>query len=98
MQAWQQIQAQQQALAQESGKIGAVLASDAQGRVVIGTLVPGAPSDQSGEVHTGDQLLAVAEGDGEPQSVGGKSMLEVRLMVQGEPNTPVSLVLAGQDG
>ena len=98
MQAWQEMQAKQVALAEQSGKIGAVLEATPQGQIMIGTLVPGAPADQSGAVRTGDQILAVAEGDGEPQTVSGKSMLDIRLMVQGQPGTPVQLVMAGEDG
>ncbi len=98
MQAWQEIQAKQVALAEQSGKIGAVLDATPQGEIMIGTLVPGAAAEQSGAVHTGDQILAVAEGEGEPQTLAGKSMLDIRLMVQGQPGTPVQLVMAGKDG
>ncbi|MGQ9660322.1 MAG: carboxy terminal-processing peptidase [Thermochromatium sp.] len=71
--------------------IGAVLRSDNEYTVVQST-VPGGPARESGQIHTGDQILGVAQGlDGPMEDVVGWRLEDVVDKIRGPKGSVVRL-------
>lgn len=71
--------------------IGAVLRSDNEYTIVQST-VPGGPARESGQVHTGDQILGVAQGlDGPMEDVVGWRLEDVVDKIRGPKGSVVRL-------
>ncbi|HEX5053899.1 MAG TPA: carboxy terminal-processing peptidase, partial [Planctomycetota bacterium] len=71
--------------------IGALL-SDEDGRVVISQLMPGGAALLSGQLHAGDVILGVAQGeDGPLKTVVGLDLDDVVDMIRGPRDTTVRL-------
>ncbi len=73
--------------------IGGSLESGAGGWV-MGDLVPGGPAARSGLLHPGDRILAVAQGDGEPEEVTDLPVWHVIDLIRGAKGSTVRLVIA----
>jgi hypothetical protein len=76
--------------------IGAAL-SIQDGYAVINQLFPGTPADLSGQIHTGDRIVALAQGDGAFVDARGLPLKDIVDMVRGAPNTTLQLQLLGAD-
>ena len=71
--------------------IGAVLRSDNEYTIVQST-VPGGPARESGQIHTGDQILGVAQGlDGPMEDVVGWRLEDVVDKIRGPKGSVVRL-------
>ena len=58
---------------------------------VVGRLFPGTPAEQSGQLHPGDRILAVAQGNNvfvDAQSLPGQQLVQA---IRGEPGTMIQL-------
>ena len=78
--------------------IGARLSPGEDGWPVLQDLVPGSPASRSGQLRSGDRVLAVAGSSGTWVDSRGAEMRDVVGLIQGEPNTQVSLRVQGADG
>lgn len=76
--------------------IGAQL-RDIDGITVIESLIPGGPAEMSGQIHPGDQILEVAQGDSEPVDIVGMKLRRVVQQIRGEPGTEVRLTIVPAD-
>jgi hypothetical protein len=76
--------------------IGAAL-SIQDGYAVINQLFPGTPAELSGQVHPGDRIVALAQGDGAFVDARGLPLKDIVDMVRGAPNTTLQLQLLGAD-
>ena len=76
--------------------IGAQLRED-DGKVKIGPLTTGAPAQKSGEISEGDEVIKVAQGEGEPVDVTGYDVTDVVKLIRGEKGTVVKLTLRKLD-
>lgn len=76
--------------------IGATLQSD-DGYTKIVSLVPGMPADLSKQLKTGDRVVAVAQGDGEPVDVVEMPLKEVVQLIRGARGTEVRLTVIPSD-
>jgi hypothetical protein len=76
--------------------IGAALGMD-NGFPVVTDLMPGAAADLSGQLAVGDHIIAVAQGDGEFESVQGMSLQEIVGAVRGPPGSVVELAIIPAD-
>ncbi len=70
--------------------IGAELTQQG-GYAVINRLVPDSPAELSGELHPGDRILAVAQGDNAFVNARDLSLGELVQAIRGAPGTPVQL-------
>jgi carboxyl-terminal processing protease len=78
--------------------IGAQL-RDVEGYCVIERVLPGGPAEQSGEIHPGDRIVAVAQGaNGEPVDVVGMKLRRVVHMIRGEIGTTLQLTIQPPGG
>jgi len=82
--------------------IGAVLRTDNE-HTVVERVVPGGPADRSGELHSGDRIVGVAQGKaGEMEDVVGWRLQNVVDLIRGAKDTLVRLNIlpksAGSDG
>lgn len=77
--------------------IGVALANE-KGRVVIKQVVPGSPAELSGEIHEGDEVVAVGDVGAEPRQIKGMALAEIVKLVRGAKDTEVQLTVlpAGQ--
>jgi len=76
--------------------IGAAL-SIQDGYAVINQLFPGTPAELSGQIHPGDRIVALAQGDGSFIDARGLPLKDIVDMVRGAPNTTLQLQLLGAD-
>jgi len=76
--------------------IGAAL-SIQDGYAVVNQLFPGTPAELSGQIHTGDRIVALAQGDGAFVDARGLALKDIVDMVRGAPNTTLQLQLLGAD-
>jgi len=76
--------------------IGAAL-SIQDGYAVINQLFPGTPAELSGQIHPGDRIVALAQGDGAFVDARGLPLKDIVDMVRGAPNTTLQLQLLGAD-
>lgn len=78
--------------------IGATI-MEKRGKIVIGTLVVGAPAWKSKQISEGDEILKVkSKKDEEPINVAGMLSDEAVRLIRGEKGTEVSLILKKKDG
>ena len=77
-------------LAQETGGVGLALKED-HGRIIITKVIGDSPAARSGELEQGDEILSVAEAEGDPVSVSGKRMTDARRLIKGPQGTTVRL-------
>ncbi len=63
------------------------------GNWVVGSLVPGGPAARSGRLHPGDRIVAVAQGDGEPEEVTDLPSWRVVNLLRGPEGSAVSLTI-----
>src|SRR6266404_375496 len=76
--------------------IGAAL-SIQDGYPVINGLLPGTPAELSGQLHVGDRVLALAQGDNSFVDTHSVSLADVVQMIRGAPNTLVQLQVLPAD-
>jgi len=76
--------------------IGAAL-SIQDGYAVINQLFPGTPAELSGQIHPGDRIVALAQGDGAFVDARGLPLKDIVDMVRGAPNTTLQLQLLAAD-
>lgn len=76
--------------------IGAAL-SIQDGYAVINQLIPGTPAELSGQIHAGDRIVALAQGDGSFIDAHGLPLKDIVDMVRGAPNTTLQLQLLAAD-
>jgi hypothetical protein len=76
--------------------IGASL-SIQDGYPVINGLVPGTPAELSGQLHVGDRILGLAQGDSSFVDAHSLSLSDVVQMIRGAPNTQVQLQVVPAD-
>ncbi len=78
--------------------IGAVLRSDDE-YTVIQKVVPGGPADKSGQLHAGDKIVGVAQGeDGEMEDIIGWPLQDVVEKIRGKKDTIVRLNVLPRSG
>ena len=77
--------------------IGAQL-RDVEGYCVVERILPGGPAEQSGEIHPGDRIVAVAQGDGAPVDVVGLKLRRIVHMIRGEIGTTLNLTIQPPEG
>jgi hypothetical protein len=70
--------------------IGAELRQQ-EGYAVINRLLPGSPAERSGQLHPGDRILAVAQGDNAFVNARNLSFEELIQAIRGAAGTPVQL-------
>ena len=78
--------------------IGARLSRGEDGLPVLQELVPGSPASASGQLRSGDRLLAVSDASGSWVNSRNRSIGDVVGMIQGNPQTPVSIQVQSADG
>jgi len=78
--------------------IGARLSTGNDGVPVLDSLVPGGPASASGELRGGDRVLAIADANGSWVNSRNRPLGDVVRMIQGEPNTRVTLQVQSTDG
>ena len=76
--------------------IGAAL-SIQDGYPVINGLLPGTPAELSGQLHVGDRVLGLAQGDNSFVDTHSVSLADVVQMIRGAPNTLVQLQVLPAD-
>jgi PDZ domain len=76
--------------------IGAAL-SIQDGYAVINQLFPGTPAELSGQIHPGDRIVALAQGDNAFIDARGLPLKDIVDMVRGAPNTTLQLQLLAAD-
>jgi carboxyl-terminal processing protease len=78
--------------------IGAVLKDD-DGKIKIGTIVPGMPVDRNGEIKVDDEILKIGEGAAEPVDVTGYAVPDAVKLIRGaQIGTEVRLTIKKPDG
>jgi PDZ domain len=78
--------------------IGARLSTGNDGVPVLDSLVPGGPASASGELRGGDRVLAIADANGSWVNSRNRPLGDVVRLIQGEPNTSVTLQVQSGDG
>lgn len=78
--------------------IGARLSRGADGVPVLQELVPGSPASASGQLRSGDRLLAVSDQGGSWVNLRNMSIGDVVGLIQGNPQTAVSIQVQAADG
>ena len=76
--------------------IGAALAMQ-DGFPVIKQVLPGTPSELSGQLHPGDRILALAQGDNSFVEARNLSLQDIVQMVRGAPGTLLQLQVLSAD-
>jgi C-terminal processing protease CtpA/Prc len=76
--------------------IGAALAMK-DGLPVVNGLIPGAPAELSGQLHPGDRILGLAQGDNAFLDAHNLSLQDVVKMVRGDPGTLLQLQVLPAD-
>jgi C-terminal processing protease CtpA/Prc len=78
--------------------IGARLSTGNDGVPVLDSIVPGSPASASGQLQSGDRVLAVADANGGWVNSRNRPLGDVVRLIQGEPNTQVTLQVQSADG
>lgn len=78
--------------------IGARLSTGNDGVPVLDSIVPGSPAGASGQLQSGDRVLAVADANGGWVNSRNRPLGDVVRLIQGEPNTQVTLQVQSADG
>jgi hypothetical protein len=68
-----------------------------EGYPVINRLLPGMPAEASGQIHPGDRVLALAQGDNAFVGVQGVDLQEVVQMIRGAPGTVLQIQVETAD-
>jgi len=76
--------------------IGAEL-KEQHGHVVINRLFPGSPAQLSGQIHPGDRILAVAQGDNIFADARALALSELVQRIRGAPGTLIQLQVLPAD-
>ena len=76
--------------------IGAALSMQ-DGYPVINQLLSGMPAETSGQIHPGDRILALAQGENAFVAVQGVTLQDVVQMVRGAPGTVLQLQVLAAD-
>jgi hypothetical protein len=76
--------------------IGAALSMQ-DGYPVINQLLPGTPAETSGQIHPGDRILALAQGDSAFVGVQGVALQDVVQVIRGAPGTVLQLQVQAAD-
>jgi carboxyl-terminal processing protease len=78
--------------------IGAVLKED-DGKIKIGTLVSGGPAWKGGDLKVEDEIIKIAQGNGEPVDVTGYAVTDAVKLIRGaEKGSEVRLTVRKMDG
>lgn len=78
--------------------IGAVLKED-DGKIKIGTLISGGPAWKGGELKVDDEIIKIAQANGEPVDVTGYSVTDAVKLIRGsEKGSEVKLTVRKMDG
>jgi carboxyl-terminal processing protease len=78
--------------------IGAQL-KEADGKIQISSLISGGPAWKSGEIQPEDEIIKVAQGNGEPVDVTGYAVTDAVKLIRGEEKgSEVKLTLKKADG
>lgn len=84
-----------------SGKfygIGAILKDD-DGKIKIGTIIPGMPVERNGEIKVDDEILKIGEGAAEPVDISGYAVTDAVKLIRGaEKGSEVRLTIKKPDG
>lgn len=67
------------------------------GYPVVQQLLPGTPAELSGQIHKGDRILALSQGDNDFLDVHGVPLQQLVQMIRGTPGTPVQLQILPAD-
>ena len=67
------------------------------GYAVINGLIPGSPAQLSGLIHSGDRILALAQGDNAFMDARGLTLQKIVEMIRGAPNTVLQLQVLPAD-
>jgi hypothetical protein len=78
--------------------IGARLSRGDDGLPVLQDLVPGSPASNSGQLRSGDRIVAVADPNGTWVNSRAMPLGDVVRMIKGEPQSQVSLQVQSADG
>lgn len=78
--------------------IGARLNRSEDGWPVLQELVPGGPASLSGQLRSGDRVLAISDANGAWVDSRNLPIRDVARLIQGEPDTAVSLQVQSVDG
>jgi len=78
--------------------IGARLSPGNDGLPVLDSIVPGSPASASGQLRSGDRVVAVADANGAWVNSRNRPLGDVVRLIQGEPNTQVTLQVQSADG
>jgi hypothetical protein len=76
--------------------IGAVLTMQ-DGYAVINQLMEGHPAAQSGQIHPGDRIVGLAQGDNSFVDASGLPLEQIVKMVRGAPNSMLQLQILAAD-
>jgi hypothetical protein len=76
--------------------IGAQLSMQ-DGYAVINQLLPGTPAELSGQLHSGDRIIALAQGDNAFVDAHGRSLKDIVDMIRGAPGTVLQLQVISAD-
>jgi hypothetical protein len=77
--------------------IGAVLSADSGGYPFIADLVPGMPADRSGQLKSGDRIVAIAQAGGPFMDLNEVPLKNVVDAIRGAPNTMLQLKVVAAD-
>jgi|GEM_PF-3291677 len=80
-----------------SGFTGLLL-EEAQGGIVISGIMPGSPAAEQRDLHKGDRVIAIGQGEEPSVPVADKSLGDVISLVRGKVGSKVSLTLAENGG
>ena len=67
------------------------------GYAVVRQLLPGTPAELSGQLHPGDRILALAQGDNSFMDVHGVPLAQLVEMIRGNPGTTLQLQVLSAD-
>jgi hypothetical protein len=76
--------------------IGTVMAMK-DGYPVVQQLLPGTPAELSGQLHLGDRIVALAQGDNSFVAAQGVPLANLVQMIRGEPGTTLQLQILPGD-
>jgi hypothetical protein len=76
--------------------IGAALRVE-NGYAVINQLLPGTPAELSGQLHAGDRILALAQGDNAFVDAHGVALKDIVDMIRGSPGTVLQMQVLSPD-
>ncbi len=67
------------------------------GYPIINRLIPGTPAELSGQLHAGDRIVGLAQGDSSLVEARGLSLQQVVEMIRGAPGTAIQLQVLPAD-